>query len=145
LMRKLGLSLTVILSLFVFASATPALAASALLSRGYTVLPAPQSITFTGKDFSLTSGWRLELAGGVKVDDVAVTTLKEDLAARFGLALAEGAAGGDAHGVIRLAAVPGSVTIGAATDRDRPALAEQAYFLELRPQSISIRANAAAG
>ena len=47
--------------------------------------------------------------------------------------------------MIRFAIVPGSVAVGDATDHDRPVLAEQAYSLALKPQSISIRANAAPG
>ena len=143
--RRLGRGLVPILILLVMASATRALAVTPLFARGYTVLPAPQSVTFTGADFPLTSGWQLELAGGVKAGDVAVTALKEDLAARYGLTLAERPVPHGAAGVIRLAVIPGSVAIGDATDRDHAALSEQAYFLALKPQSISIRANATAG
>ena len=142
---KLGRGLMPILILLVVASATRASAVSPLFARGYTVLPAPQSVTFAGTDFPLTSGWQLELAGGVKSDDVAVTTLKEDLAARCGLTLADGPVPGSGAGVIRLAVIPGSVAIGDTTDRDRALLSEQAYFLALQPQSISIRANASTG
>ncbi len=74
-----------LLALLVMASPTPAPAVSPLFTRGYTVLPAPQSVTLAGTDFSLTSGWQLELTGDVKADDVAAETLKEDLATRYGL------------------------------------------------------------
>ncbi len=47
--------------------------------------------------------------------------------------------------MIRLAVIPGSVAIGDTADRERAPLAEQAYFLALKPQSISIRANASTG
>jgi len=141
----LGRVLPAILALLVISSSPRALAVSPLFARGYTVLPAPQTVTLTGSDFTLTSGWKLELAGGLKADDIAVATLKEDLAARYGIKLGEGAAPAGATGVIRLAVAPGSVAIGDATDRDRAALAEQAYFLSLKPRSITIRANASAG
>ena len=102
-------------------------------------------MTFTGADFPLTSGWQLELAAGVNADDAAVATLKEELAARYGLTLAEGRGPGRAAGMVRLTVIPGSVAIGDTADRDHVALAEQAYFLALKPQSISIRANASTG
>ena len=49
---------------------------SPLASAGYAVLPVPQKVTLTGKDFALDSAWRLELAGDVKEKDVAVESLK---------------------------------------------------------------------
>lgn len=39
----------------------------------------------------------------------------------------------------------GSVKIGSTTDRDRDKLAEEAYRLDLSPESIAITANAAPG
>ena len=119
--------------------------ASPLFARGYTVLPTPQNVVLSGKDFAIMNGWQLELAGGMKPDDVAVTTLKEDLAARCRLTLAESRAARGGAGVIRLSVEPGSVTIGEAADRDKASLAEQAYRLVLKPQSILITANAAPG
>jgi len=143
--RKLGQRLAPLLTLLVFMSANRAQAVSPLFARGYTVLPAPQSVTFTGADFTLTNGWQLELASGVNADDVAVAALKEELAVRYGLTLAEGGASGSVAGVIRLDVIPGSVAIGDTADRDHAQLAEQAYFLALKPQTISIRANAPTG
>src|SRR5690348_2142995 len=61
---------------------------SPLASAGYAVLPVPQKVVLTGKDFALDSEWRLELEGGVKENDVAVESLKEGLATRFDLNLA---------------------------------------------------------
>jgi hypothetical protein len=118
---------------------------SALFARGYTVLPTPQNVSLTGKDFALTQGWRLELTPGVRADDVAVENLKGDLAARYQLELAvEGPKRGTA-GVIRLAVAAGSVTIGKTADRRRAALADQAYRLTLNPREISLTANAPPG
>ena len=34
--------------------------ASPLYARGYTVIPQPQRVMLSGKDFEMTSGWRLE-------------------------------------------------------------------------------------
>ena len=119
--------------------------ASPLFARGYTVLPTPQSVVLSGKDFAIMSGWQLELAAGVKPDDVAVTTLKEELAARCRLAFAESRTTRGGAGVIHLSVAPGSVTIGEAADHDKASLAEQAYRLVLKPQSILITANAAPG
>ena len=142
--RKLGQGLLPVLTLLFLVTAACAQEVSPLFARGYTVLPTPQSVSLTGADLPFSNGWRLEITGGVKADDVAVTTLKEDLATRYGLTLADAIAGLPV-GIIRLAVVPNSVSIGDATDRDRPLLAEQAYFLSIKPRSIVIRANASAG
>jgi hypothetical protein len=119
--------------------------ASPLFTRGYTVLPTPQNVMLSGKNFAITSGWQLELAAGMKRDDVAVTTLNEELTARGRLTLAESRTARGGAGVIRLSVAPGSVTIGEAADRDKASLAEQAYRLVLKPQNISITANAPPG
>jgi len=47
--------------------------------------------------------------------------------------------------VIRMALQPNSVSIGEANDRDKSALAEQAYHLTLGPKTITVAANAAPG
>src|SRR5271157_1234494 len=101
---------------------------SPLTARGYTVLPIPQTVALGPRDFALTDGWQVVLERGVKEDDVAVQSLRELLSERFGLRLAE--AGAD-RGVIRLAVAPNSVAIGAAADKDKDAIAEQAYRLTL--------------
>src|SRR5437870_13419889 len=62
---------------------------SALAARGYTVLPVPQEVSLGSQDFSLTDGWQLVLERGIKADEVAVESLKEQLADRFHLILAE--------------------------------------------------------
>lgn len=118
---------------------------SPLMSKGYPVLPVPQQVTLTGKDFALDGPWKLELKGKVKEDDVAVESLKASLASRFNLIFAETGSGPLASGVIQLDLRPKSVSIGQAIDRNKPALAEQAYRLTLSPRSLKIAANAPAG
>jgi hypothetical protein len=120
----------------------PAQTLSPLTSRGYTVLPIPQTVTLGPRDFALTDGWQLVLEPGVNPDDVAVQSLRELLSERFGLRLAEPATG---QGVIRLAVAPTSVAIGGAADKDKDAIAEQAYRLTLTPREIRVTANAAPG
>jgi hypothetical protein len=94
-----------------------------------------------GADFEFGGGWRIELGAHVSPTDVAVESLKEQLAERHGLTLdTQGAAK-----IIELAIRPGSVNVGEATDRDKAALAEQAYRLELGPSGIRITANAPPG
>jgi hypothetical protein len=92
----------------------------------------------------MNSDWRLELGQGVKPDDTALQTLKEGLLERFHLALAE-SKGRSGSGTIRLAIVPNAVTVSEATDREKPALAEQAYKLELAANQVSITGNAPTG
>ncbi len=128
--------------LLLVAGAAPAATVSPLLARGYTVIPEPQRVTLGGPDFSFTSNWRLELGPGVTASDVAVESLKEDLETRFGLRLAPQ---GRESGVLRLALAPRSVAIGEAQDRNKAALEEQAYQIDLGPGKIGITANAAPG
>src|SRR5947209_144647 len=73
---------------------------SPLASAGYAVLPVPQKVTLTGKDFALDSEWRLELAGGVREKDVAVESLNEGLATKFHLSITAMHPGRSEPGVI---------------------------------------------
>jgi len=114
---------------------------SPLYVRGYTVIPPPQTLQLKRTDFSIDETWRLEPGSGVHADDVAVVTLKEQLAERHGLTLA----GRGTAKVIELAIRSGAVAIGPATDANKAVLAEQAYRLELGPERIRITANAAPG
>ena len=116
--------------------------ASPLFSRGYTVIPAPQKVSLGTKDFEFTRGWRLELGRGIKPDDIAVQSLSEQLQERFELALSRT---GTSGAVVHLAVAPNTVTIGAATDADKPALSEQAYRMELAAGRVTITGNTATG
>lgn len=123
------------------AGCLPAAPVSTLYLRGYTVIPEPQRVEVKGSDFEFGNGWRIELGAEVSADDVAVESLKERLAERHGLSLNSP---GSAN-IIQLAIRAGSVMVEKATDRDKAALAEQAYRLELSPSGIRITANAPAG
>jgi hexosaminidase len=114
---------------------------SGLIGRGYAVIPQPQMVEFKGADFEIGSGWRLQLGQGVKADDVAVESLKEGLETRHGIALETRGRGS----VIELIIQPGSVEIGQAADKNKPALEEQAYRLDLASSGIKITANAPTG
>lgn len=52
------------------APVSPAMA-SALFSRGYTVIPEPQRVEFHGANFEFANGWRLALRRGVQAKDEA--------------------------------------------------------------------------
>ena len=114
---------------------------SPLFDRGYNVIPVPQQVEFKGGDFEFSSGWRLQLGQGVKADDVAVESLKEGLDTRHGVALETRGRGN----AIELAIQPGSVAIGKAADKNKPALEAQAYKLDLSSSGIRITANAPTG
>src|SRR5689334_25393006 len=68
------------LSLPVFFTAmfVPGATLSPLFERGYTVMPEPQKVVFSGGDFRFGEGWRIETGTGVKAGDVAVESLRED-------------------------------------------------------------------
>ncbi|MEO6828761.1 MAG: glycoside hydrolase family 20 zincin-like fold domain-containing protein [Acidobacteriaceae bacterium] len=94
------------------------------------------------KDFRFGVGWRLKLDSSVPANDVAVETLRQVLQERFDVTLDAGAS---SSGMISLRIAPGSVQIGTAQDSNRDELEKQAYRIDLKPQSISIIANAPAG
>jgi hypothetical protein len=125
------------------ASPPRAAIASPLFVRGYTVIPEPQKVTLSGKDFEFSPSWRLELAPGVPPDDIAVQSLKQELQERFHLALVEAKDKGGPG--LKLAIDPQAVEIGAATDRQKSVLAEQAYRIKLTPSGVTIIGNAASG
>src|SRR5580658_10416905 len=123
--------------LVVSAGGVLAAAPSPLYVRGYTVIPEPQRVELKGADFPFDDGWRLEPVEGVRADDVAMASLKEQLAERYGLNLT----GRGKGRVVELVIHSGAVEIGPATDLDKAALADQAYRLELGPERIRITAN----
>jgi hexosaminidase len=127
-----------IISLF---SLNPAKAAatSALLARGYTVLPQPQQSNLRANDFRFAGEWKVEIGNGVAPDSIAAEVLREELRSRFSIHA------GSTGSALHLDIAPGSVKPGRAQDRNTDAIAAQAYKLELSPGSIRISANADAG
>ena len=124
---------------------TKAVVGSPLFARGYTVLPAPQNVSLSQKDVEFTRDWRLRLEPSVTPTDVAVASLKEGLAERFHLKLKPAGEDRAATRDVSLSVEPGSVVIGQAADRNRAALAEQAYRLVLTPNRVRIIGNAPLG
>src|SRR2546426_11599557 len=110
---------------------------SALYARSYTVIPEPHQVKLGKIDFEISAAWRVQLGPGVGPGDVAVETLKEELKDRYGLTLGERGSGP----AIRLETRPDSVPVGDAQDRDKAALASQAYKLTLAKDGIAILAN----
>jgi hypothetical protein len=106
------------------------------------VIPTPQKVTLGAKDFELTRAWRVELGPEVKADDIGVQSLKEALQERFDLML-DGTR--NATGVVRLVIAANGVSIGKTIDKDKAAIAEQAYRLELAPNRVTITGNTARG
>jgi hexosaminidase len=134
-----------IVVLFWCISPAEAASPSPLFARGYTVIPEPQKVELSDNDFAFGNGWRLVLGSGVGRDLGAVEILRDDLTSRYGIHLETASKSSSVTKTLRLAITPGSVTIGSATDRDRDKLAEEAYRVDLSPQSIVITANAAPG
>ncbi|MGH9327483.1 MAG: glycoside hydrolase family 20 zincin-like fold domain-containing protein [Terriglobia bacterium] len=114
-----------------------------LFARGYTVLPAPQQVNLQPGDFEFGNGWKLELGPGVNADDVAVESLKDELATRYGIQL--GAGRRSRNEAVMLQIQPGAVEIGHATDKNTSAVEQQSYRLELSGSGIRITANADPG
>jgi hypothetical protein len=124
---------------------TTVVVGSPLFERGYTVLPAPQKVSLGQKEMEFTRDWRVRLEGGVAPDDAAVASLKEGLAERFHIRIRPAGEERAAARIVSLSIEPGSIAIGQAADRDKAALAEQAYRLVLTPNRVSIIGNASPG
>src|SRR5580698_7182048 len=97
---------------------------SPLFARGYTVMPAPQKVSLGDKDLRIDQSWQLKLGKGVDQEDVAVEALREGLASRFNMQLAQT---GRTSGTLGLRIEQGSVPIGNALAPDKESLKEQAY------------------
>jgi hexosaminidase len=133
------------LVLFWCISYAKAASPSPLFAHGYTVIPEPQIVELRGGDFAFGNGWRVVLDTGVPRDGVGLEVLRDDLASRYGIHLETASKSASVAKTLRMAISPGSVKIGSATDRDRDKLAEEAYRLDLSPESIAITANGPAG
>src|SRR5205823_3938839 len=127
---------TVCMLLF-FSSRLLSASLSPLLERGYMVMPEPQRVTMGRAEFQFGRDWRLEVAPGA-----SEAVLLEELESRFHLKFNGRGTGGS---VLRLRIAPKSVIPGPAQDKDKSAIAEQAYAIDLTPNSVTISANAPAG
>jgi hexosaminidase len=115
-----------------------------LFSRNHAVVPAPQRAALKDAEFPFDSSWRLVIGKGIQPSDIALEILKEELQARFRIALKEGTPAPNTP-ALHLEVQPASVAIGEALDREREVLAREAYRIELAPQRIRIVANASPG
>jgi len=143
LIKRFALSLAFAIASLGSPGTLRAAAASPLFAQGYTVIPEPQKVTLAGQDFEVRVPWRLELGPSVKADDVAVESLREGLRERFHFALSEAKTKSEAS--LKLAIDPHAVEVGEATDREKSALAEQAYKMNLTPTEVTITGNSATG
>jgi hexosaminidase len=114
---------------------------SSLYARGYSLIPEPQQVKLGPDDFRISAEWRVQSGSGVEPRSAAEKILRAGLEERHAFRLAEGGSGP----AIRLEIKAGSVPVGTAQDRDREALAREAYKLVLAKQDITITANAPAG
>jgi hexosaminidase len=119
-------------------------AQSALFSRNHAVVPAPQRAALKDAEFPFDSSWRLVIGKGIQPSDIALEILKEELQARFRIALKESSPAPNTP-ALHLEVQPASFAIGEALDREREVLAREAYRIELAPQRIHIVANASPG
>jgi hypothetical protein len=114
---------------------------SSLYARGYMIIPEPQQVKLEPDDFRIAAGWRLELGQGVEPNSAAVEVLKEGFEERHGMKLAERGSGP----AIRLEIQRNSIPVGETQDKDKEAVAEQAYKLQMNKTGITITANAPPG
>ncbi|GAB3897786.1 hypothetical protein GCM10028803_16360 [Larkinella knui] len=137
----------------------PSLAAAKNRKAGSGLLPIPQQLKLTDHLFTIGKNWTI-VANRSSVTEKGMTSLQQGLK-EAGLALkvvqtkrpaekpgknrqADSHATGGSP-TIRLVIQEGSVAIGPSVDTNRAALARQAYRLSLKPQQITITANASQG
>ena len=135
-MKSLAIALA-----FLFLSPARADTVSPLLARGHVVMPQPQVVRLGASEFALTSDWSV-MREGVPRGDAALEVLSDGLEQRFHRKLTNPAR---PAGTLRLIIAPNSASVGQAQDRDRDALAQQAYKIELSRDRVTIFANAPAG
>lgn len=132
------------LALVLFSTgAANAATATPLAAAGYSVLPTPQRVTLSGSEFAISGVWRIKMGPGIAASNIAVETLREELATRHGLHLLP--AGDDAAKTIELVIRADAVALGPALDHDRDMLAKEAYQIDLGERNIRITANAGPG
>jgi hypothetical protein len=133
---------TIFAVLFLSSRLLSAASLSPLYERGYVVMPEPQKVMLGVGDFRFGPEWRLEVSPGVTEANTAIAALREDLDSRFHVKFSAHGTGG---GTLRLKMAANSVAAGPAQDKDKNAIAEQAYKIDLAPNAVTVTANAPAG
>lgn len=114
----------------------------------FNLLPVPQQVSFSGKNFLFNDNWALELGSNISKDDPAIQSLINELKDRFNLNInskTPDKTNNSQRHLIRLTIKAGSVPIGEATDTNQAALKKQSYRLKLNASEIAINANASTG
>jgi hexosaminidase len=139
-----NLAVTCILAV-VCSAATPATNPTTLTAGDLSLLPQPQRVNITGPAFRVSNDWSIRIGPGMNAESSAVEALKEGFDSRHHVLLNAGTDAGQGGPAIVLSIQPAAVEIGAAQDRDRPALAAQAYRITLNEKEVRVVANADAG
>lgn len=112
---------------------------------GSGLLPLPQQLKLTQKLFPIGKNWTI-VSTPSSVPEPVVTDLQQELkAAGLPLKVTQKKGETGKAPAVRLVIQEGSVAIGASVDTNRAALARQAYRLSLKPDLITITANAPQG
>jgi len=107
-----------------------------LFLAGYSVIPEPRSVELTGRSVDLTSEWVLQF-DGVDGEDIAITTLLNDMEQLNGLRIRVGQSSSK---VIHLSTRAGTVRTSADPGIDR-----QAYELTAAPDRVEVVGNSPTG
>jgi len=126
-------------------AAAPAATPTTLAASDLCLLPRPQRLDIAGPAFRVSNAWSIGIGPGVNADSSALEALKEGFESRHGVRVSAGTNAGQGGPAIVLSIQPGAVEIGAAQDRDRAALAAQAYRITLNEKEVRIVANTDAG
>lgn len=119
-----------------FSSTIRAGSATELWTRGYAVIPTPQSVRLEEGDIQVDDRWIIA-PSGIDAQEISVRTLRRDLADWHRLNLKTGLQG---EYVIRLSIRPGVTKSGADPEIDK-----QAYRLSIGERTVDITGNAPAG
>lgn len=112
---------------------------------GSGLLPLPQQLKLTQNKFAIAKNWTITTDSSA-VPEPVLTSLQEGLKeAGLSLKVVQNKQQTKRSPAIRLVIQEGSVAIGASVDTNRTALTRQAYRLSLKPELITITANASQG
>lgn len=112
------------------------------------LLPEPQQVSLSDQHYLLDNSWAINFSDNIPENDPAILSLTSELKDRFNLKLKTKTAStkkNNSSHIIRLSVKEGSVQIGEAHDKNKAAIQEQAYRVELNSDEIAITANAPVG
>lgn len=144
--RVAGISLLMIMMLFSGCIQKTKDHLSSDANRGSGLLPVPQEVSFTGRDFRFDETWKVKTDANLTLCYPAVQSLLSGLKERTSLVInSDTSENNKEKHLIRMTIRSGSVPLKNTGDSAASALSDQAYSLKLNSSEIVISANTSTG